>query len=306
VLYSFTGGSDGGFPTGDLILSVDNALIGTTEAGGDHNVGTVFAVDREGGESVVYSFTGGSDGANPVGGVITDGAGNLYGTTKNGGDSSFGTVFELVAFGGGTKVLHTFTAGSDGANPEGSLVMDSDGNLYGTTLEGGALNQGTAFKLPPKGKLKVLHSFDGNNDGRYPSSGLVRDGDGNLYGTNVGGGVNIAGTAYRLKPNGTIKVLHAFSGGDDGANPVGGLTLGADGNLYGATSFGGGDASVGTVFRLSPSGKEKVLHSFDADVDVNDGFRPSAGLVTDALGTLYGVTATGGASGAGTAFRVTN
>jgi uncharacterized repeat protein (TIGR03803 family) len=307
VLHSFTGGSDGGFPTGDLILSVDNALIGTTEAGGDHGAGTIFAVNREGSESVMYSFTGGSDGANPVGGVITDGAGNLYGTTKNGGDSSFGTVFELVAFGGGTKVLHSFTAGSDGANPESSLVMDADGNLYGTTLGGGALNQGTAFKLTPKSKLKVLHSFDGTNDGRFPTSGLVLDGDGNLYGTNVGGGVNIAGTAYRLKPNGNIKVLHAFSGGDDGGNPAGALTLGADGNLYGATASGGaGDASVGTVFRLSPGGKEKVLHSFDADVDVNDGFQPSAGLIMDTGGTLYGVTANGGASGAGTVFRVTN
>jgi uncharacterized repeat protein (TIGR03803 family) len=309
VLYSFTGGKDGGFPTGDLILDSDNGgLVGTTEAGGDNGLGTIFTVDRNGGgETVDFSFTGGSDGANPVSGVIQDSSFNLYGTTKNGGDASFGTVFELVAFGGGMKVLHTFTAGGDGANPEGSLVMDADGNLYGTTLEGGALNQGTAFKLTPKGKLKVLHSFDGNNDGRFPSSGLVRDGDGNLYGTNVGGGVNIAGTAYRLKPNGTIKVLHAFSGGDDGGNPVGGLILGADGNLYGATSSGGaGGASVGTVFRLSPSGKEKVLHSFDSDVDINDGFRPSAGLIMDVLGTLYGVTATGGASGAGTVFRVNN
>jgi len=308
VLYSFTGGKDGGFPTGDLILDFDNGgLVGTTEAGGDHGVGTVFTVDRNGGgETVDYSFTGGSDGANPVGGLIEDGSANLYGTTKNGGDASFGTVFELVPFGGGFKLLHTFT-GSDGANPESSLVMDADGNLYGTTLEGGALNQGTVFKITPHGKEKVLHSFDGTNDGRFPTSGVAIDFDGNLYGTTPGGGQNIAGTLYRMSKSGKIKVLHAFSGGDDGGNPVGTLLLGGDGEIYGVTFSGGaGDASDGTVFKLSPSGKEKVLHSFDADVDVNDGFKPSGGLIMDDVGTLYGVTSSGGTSGAGTVFRVNN
>jgi len=309
VLYSFTGGKDGGFPTGDLILESDNGgLVGTTEAGGDHNVGTIFSVDRNGGgETVDYSFTGSSDGANPVGGLIEDGSFNLYGTTKNGGDASFGTVFELVPFGGGFKLLHTFTAGSDGANPEGSLVMDADGNLYGTTLEGGALNQGTVFRVTPRGKEKVLHSFDGTNDGRFPTSGLAIDFDGNLYGTMPGGGQNIAGTLYRMSKSGKIKVLHAFSGGDDGGNPVGTPLLGGDGDVYGVTFMGGaGDASVGTVFKLSPSGKEKVLHSFDADVNVDDGFKPSGGLIMDDAGTLYGVTSTGGTSGAGTVFRVNN
>jgi uncharacterized repeat protein (TIGR03803 family) len=311
VLYSFTGSKDGGFPTGDLIIDHDNGgLIGTTQAGGDHNVGTIFTVDRNGGgETVDYSFTGGSDGANPVGGLIQDGSFNLYGTTKNGGDSSFGTVFELVAFGGGMKVLHTFTAALiDGANPEGSLVMDADGNLYGTTLEGGTLNQGTVFRITPRGKEKVLHSFDGTNDGRFPTSGLAIDSDGNLYGTIPGGGQNIAGTLYRMSKSGKIKVLHAFSGGDDGANPVGTPLLGGAGEVYGVTFAGGACcASVGTVFKLSPGGKEKVLHSFNADVDIDDGFKPSGGLIMDAGGTLYGVTATGGAAGGGgTVFRVTN
>ncbi len=309
VLYSFTGGKDGGFPTGDLILESDNGgLVGTTEGGGDNNVGTIFTIDRNGGgETVDYSFTGGSDGANPVGGLVEDGSFNLYGTTKNGGDSSFGTVFELVPFGGGFKLLHTFTAGSDGANPEGTLVMDTDGNLYGTTLEGGALNQGTVFRITPRGKEKVLHAFDGTNDGRYPTSGVAIDFDGNLYGTTPGGGQNIAGTLYRVSKSGKIKVLHAFSGGEDGGNPVGTPLLGGDGDIYGVTFMGGaGDASVGTVFKTSPSGKEKVLHSFDADVDVNDGFKPSGGLVMDDLGTLYGVTSIGGNSGAGTVFRVNN
>ena len=307
VLYSFTGGKDGGFPTGDLILETDNGgLVGTTQAGGDHGLGTIFVVDRNGGgEQVEYSFTGGSDGANPVGGMVEDGSFNLYGTAKNGGDSGFGTVFELVPFGGGFKLLHTFTAGADGANPEGSLALDADGTLYGTTLGGGALNQGTVFKITSKGKEKVLHSFDGTNDGRFPTSGVAIGTDGNLYGTTPGGGVNIAGTLYRVNNKGKLKVLHAFTGGDDGGNPIGVPVLDSLGDIYGVTFMGGaGDASVGTVFKLSPGGKEKVLHSFDADVDVNDGFQPSGGLIMDAAGTLYGVTATGGASNAGTVFRV--
>jgi len=307
VLYSFTGGKDGGFPTGDLILETDNGgLVGTTQAGGDHNVGTVFTVDPNGsGETVDYSFTGGSDGANPVGGLVEDGTFDLYGTTKNGGDSGFGTVFELVPLGGGFKLLHTFTAGADGANPEGTLALDPDGNLYGTTLEGGALNQGTVFKITSKGKEKVLHSFDGGNDGRFPTSGVAIAFAGTLYGTTPGGGQNIAGTLYSMNKKGKLKVLHAFTGGSDGGNPVGVPLPGGAGEVYGVTFMGGaGDASVGTVYKLSPGGKEKVLHSFDADVDITDGFHPSAGLIVDGGGTLYGVTATGGTSNAGTVFRL--
>jgi uncharacterized repeat protein (TIGR03803 family) len=203
-------------------------------------------------------------------------------------------------------VLHSFIA-SEGADPHAGLILDGDGNLYGTATEGGALNQGTVFKLTPKGKLKVLHSFDGGNDGRFPTGGLIMDGDGNLYGTTPGGGVNIAGTAFKLTPKGKLKVLHAFSG-SDGANPVGSLVMDSAGDLYGATSAGGaGDASDGTVYRISAGGKEKVLHSFDADVDITDGFRPSSGLIIDAGGGLYGVTAEGGNNGGGgTVFRVNN
>lgn len=308
VLYSFTGGKDGGFPTGDLILETDNGgLVGTTEAGGDNGLGTIFTVDRNGGgEEVDYSFTGGSDGANPVGGLVEDGTFDLYGTTKNGGDSGFGTVFELIPFGGGFKVLHTFTAGLvDGANPEGTPVLDADGNLYGTTLEGGTLGQGTVFKITAKGKEKVLHSFDGSNDGRFPTAGVAIDLDGNIYGSTPGGGQNIAGTLYEITKKGKFKVLHAFSGSDDGGNPVGAPLLGSAGDIYGVT-FGGGVccASVGTVFKISPSGKEKVLHYFDTDVDVSDGLKPSSGLIVDSGGTLYGVTAEGGAGNAGTVFRV--
>jgi uncharacterized repeat protein (TIGR03803 family) len=205
-------------------------------------------------------------------------------------------------------VLHTFTAALvDGANPEGTLALDVDGNLYGTTLEGGTLNQGTVFKITPSGKEKVLHSFDGSNDGRFPTSGLAIDADGNLYGTTPGGGQNIAGTLYRMTKKGKIKVLHAFSGGDDGGNPVGTPLLGSAGDIYGVTFAGGACcASVGTVFKISPSGKEKVVHSFDTDADVTDGLKPSGGLIMDALGTLYGVTAEGGSSNAGTVYRVNN
>jgi uncharacterized repeat protein (TIGR03803 family) len=305
ILHSFTGGSDGGFPTGDLIVGFDGNLYGTTEGGGDSGFGTVFQLTLTGEETVLYSFTGGSDGGNPLGGVIMDGDGNLYGTTKNGGAGLLGTVFKLTP--GKEKVLHSFTTGGDGANPHGGLIMDGDGNLYGTTTDGGALNQGTAFKLKPNGKETILHSFDGGNDGAFPISALVMDGDGNLYGTTPSGGVSLAGTAFKLKPNGKIKVLHSFTGGDDGSTPAGSLIMDVTGDLYGATAAGGaGGASVGTVFRLSPRGKETVLHSFDADIDINDGRAPASALTMDFAGDLYGVTSQGGSRNVGTVFRVRN
>jgi uncharacterized repeat protein (TIGR03803 family) len=306
LVYSFTGGDDGGEPIGDLIIGFDGNLYGTTIAGGASGTGTVFQLTPKGKETVLYSFTGGSDGRNPRGGVIMDGDGNLYGTTFAGGTGSVGVVFKLKP-NGKEKVLYSFTSGSDGGNPECGLVMDSDGNLYGTAVNGGDLNQGVVFKVKPNGTEKVLHSFAGSSvgDGNLPISSLIMGADGNLYGTTpTGGSGTNAGTVFKLTLKGKEDVLHSFAGADDGASPIGSLVMDATGNLYGATSAGGlGDASVGTVFKLTPKGKEKVLHSFDAAIDVNDGFQPSSGLIMDASGNLYGVTAQGGSSGDGTVFK---
>ena len=307
VLYSFTGGKDGGFPTGDLILETDNGgLVGTTEAGGDHNVGTIFTVDRNGGgETVDYSFTGGSDGANPVGGLIEDGSFNLYGTTKNDGDAGFGTVFELVAFGGGMKLLHTFAAGGDGANPEGSLVLDADGNLYGTTLGGGALNQGTVFKFTPHGKLKVLHSFDGNNDGRFPSGGLVAIATA-IFMARMWAEARILPARSTLNRRASSKCLMPSPAAATAAIPLAAGSGWCWRYLWRDLRRRRRRRKRRYRLQLSAGGKEKVLHSFDADIDVTDGLKPSGGLTMDAGGTLYGVTAEGGNSNAGTVFRVNN
>jgi len=306
VLYNFTGGGDGNDPDSRLVMDADGNLYGTTFDGGDFNAGTVFKLRPNGVQSVLYSFTGGKDGGFPTGDLIleTDNGG-LVGTTQAGGDHNVGTVFTVDPNGSGETVDYSFTGGSDGANPVGGLVEDGTFDLYGTTKNGGDSGFGTVFKITSKGKEKVLHSFDGGNDGRFPTSGVAIAFDGTLYGTTPGGGQNIAGTLYSMNKKGKLKVLHAFTGGSDGGNPVGVPLPGGAGEVYGVTFMGGaGDASVGTVYKLSPGGKEKVLHSFDADVDITDGFHPSAGLIVDAGGTLYGVTATGGTSNAGTVFRL--
>jgi uncharacterized repeat protein (TIGR03803 family) len=249
--------------------------------------------------TVLYAFTGTPDGNNPLGGLVGDSAGNLYGTTWGGGRFEMGTVFELDATGKET-VLHSF-AGADGAGPFEGLMRDAAGNFYGTTVVGGHYDHGTVFKLNATGKYKVLHSFSGA-DGSDPITVLVRDAAGNLYGTTYRGGVFDHGTVFKLDATGKETVLHCFVGdGSDGVNPHGGLVRDATGNLYG-TTFYGGPSYAGTVFELSADGKYKVLHSFTDDGA--DGIEPSAGLIRDAAGNLYGTTRFGGTFNLGTAFKL--
>jgi uncharacterized repeat protein (TIGR03803 family) len=209
VLHSFTGGTDGGNPYAGLVRdALSGNLYGTTFGGGDltcnppTGCGTVFKVDATGNETVLYSFTGGTDGGYPRAGLVRDAKGNLYGTTSGGGVQGYGTVFKVDTTGTET-VLYSFgaTAG-DGAEPWASLVRDAQGNLYGTTFDGGAYDYGTVFKVDKKGKETVLYSFTGaRGDGYYPIAGLVRDAlSGNLYGTTVGGGVQGSGMVFKLTP----------------------------------------------------------------------------------------------------------
>jgi uncharacterized repeat protein (TIGR03803 family) len=255
VLYSFTGSPDGSSP-GNLIRDANGNLYGTTVLGGAScNCGTVFKVDATGKETVLYVFTSGNgntDGRNPGAGLVRDGAGNLYGTTVNGGRSGKGTVFKVDTTGKET-VLHSFAGtGGDGANPYASLVRDAAGNLYGTTFLGGtSCNCGTIFKVDATGKETVVHSFTGL-DGEYPLAGLVRDSAGNLYGTTTGGGTSGYGVVFKLNETGTETVLHSFTGGTtDGNSPYAGLVRDAAGNLYG-TTHSGGASNYGTVFKLTP------------------------------------------------------
>jgi uncharacterized repeat protein (TIGR03803 family) len=273
VLHSFTG-SDGASPVAGLIADAAGNLYGTTELGGgtigcSGGCGTVFKVTPKGVESVLYSFKGGSDGANPFAALIADAAGNLYGTTFFGGASGKGTVFKLTPS-GAESVLYSFTGENDGANPLTGLIADAAGNFYGMTNNGGTGMYGTVFKLTPKGKLTVLHSFAGGTDGAFPGLGsLIADVSGNLYGMTVEGGVGGTpacfangaigcGTVFKLTPSGTETVLYSFTGGSDGGFPHAGLTAAlipdTAGKLYGMTINGGGPASGGTVFEIADSG----------------------------------------------------
>jgi uncharacterized repeat protein (TIGR03803 family) len=266
---------------------------------------------------VLYSFTGGSDGGSPQAGLIRDAAGNLYGTTSYGGNTSClppngcGTVFKLDSNGTET-VLYSFDGSpDDGELPRGSVAMNATGDLYGTTYFGGSHNQGTLFKLNATGAEKGRYIFAGGDDGANPYGGLVRDKAGNIYGTtsqdgnmSCNGGTG-CGTVFKLDTSRKVMVLYTFTGWPDGAIPEAGLVLDGAGNLYGTTYYGG-SFNFGTVFKLDQAGVETVLHSFGG----TDGRNPDAGLALDSTGNLYGTTEIGGDTscnypyGCGTAFKV--
>ena len=197
---------------------------------------------------MLHSFTDGNDGGYPYVRLIKDAAGNLYGTTASGGADGAGTVFRLAPDGTET-ILYSFTGGSDGSNPVAGLIKDAKDNLYGTTFAGGTNNAGAVFKLAPDGTETVLHSFTGGKDGINPYARLIKDAAGNFYGTTYAGGADGAGTVFKVAPGGTETILHSFTGGSDGSNPVAGLIANKKGHLFGTTQLGGADGS-GTVFEL--------------------------------------------------------
>ena len=243
---------------------------------------TVFKLDHAGNETVLYSFTGGTDGNTPYSGVIRDEAGNLYGTTVGGGAFGSGVVYKVEPWGKET-VLYSFCSQpncADGASPSAGVIRDSAGNLYGTTAGAGAHGKGTVFKLDPaSGKETVLYSFTGGPDGAQPVASLIRDDDGNLYGTASTGGdlskrctsfMPGCGVVFEIDPAGKQTVLYTFTGEADGANPYSAL-LKASGNLYG-TTYGGGDTTsapcsgtgCGVVFKLDKATKPCCTPSLEA------------------------------------------
>jgi len=327
VLHTFLGGSDGGYPVGGVIFDAAGNLYGTT-SGGANVQGTVFelspAADGSWTETVLHTFGSGNKDNEPNGGLVFDTAGNLYGTTYIGGKSSCtggcGTVFKIspVAGAGWTAtVLYSFSVPPDGNSPEGSLVFDSMGNLYGATGGGGSYSGGTVFELQPGANgnwsKRTIHNFGAGNDGIYPYGNLVLDTAGNLYGTTGKGGAYGGGIVYELTPTSsggwTEHLLHNFGNGEDGLGPTGGLVLDAAGNVYGTTGAGGAHQK-GIVFELTPSSHggwaERILHTFDA---FPEGAYPLANLIFDSLGNLYGETLEGGIvgcvePGCGTAFKL--
>jgi uncharacterized repeat protein (TIGR03803 family) len=301
VLYSFTGGADGGNPFAGLIEDKSGNFYGTTVEGGADGDGTVFKLAPNGTKTVLLSFTG-ADGSGPQAGLIMDKKGNLYGTTVFGGAHNGGTVFE-VAPDGTETVLYSFKGGTDGTFPEAGLIMDRKGNLYGTTDEGGApVDYGTVFRLAPDGTETVLYEFKGGSDGAFPVAALVADSAGNLYGTTAAEGAGGNGIVFEVAPDGAETVLLSFTGAD-GAAPQAGLIMSKKGKLYGTTLFGGAN-DFGTVFKFASDGTETVLYSFDSAVNGADGFEPYAGVIEDESGNLYGTTYGGGPDGGGTVFKI--
>jgi uncharacterized repeat protein (TIGR03803 family) len=207
------------------------------------------------------------------------------------------------------KLVYGFKHGSDGEYPVSEIITDASGDIFGTTSLGGAYNFGAVFELLPSGQEKLLHVFtDGDDDGE-PLSGLISDAQGNLYGTTVFGGAGGNGTLFKIAPDGTETVLHAFAGGNDGAAPFDRPLLDSKGNLFGTTTQGGGEHcgmyGCGSVFEVTPQGKEKILYSFlGRDEGSGDGETPAASLIQDKTGNLYGTTERGGSAGWGTVFRV--
>jgi uncharacterized repeat protein (TIGR03803 family) len=307
VLYRFTGGADGASPAAgsNLIFDSLGSLYGTTYSGGANGVGVVFKLSRSGTswtETVLYSFAGGTGGANPRRGLIFDPARNLYGTTSTGGANGLGTAFELSSSGGHWReqVIYAFST-TIGCSPGAAgLTMNAAGNIFGVGCE-------TVFELSPNGKggwnSAAIYTFPGYlRDGVDPQGTPVLDKAGHLYGTTWAGGSNNHGMVYQLSPGKTgwtEKSLYSFKGPKKDVNGPGDLVLDTAGNLYGATPYGGGAGSYGAIFELvAPAGTgrytERILWSFEDIYMYQDGIEPVAGLVLDGAGNLYGTTSIGG------------
>jgi uncharacterized repeat protein (TIGR03803 family) len=250
-LYTFRGGKDGAYPTGGLLADGEGNLYGVTDEGGKFGFGTVFEVSKAGKERILYSFQNQPDGQFPLYETLAmDSNRNLYGTTYAGGTFNQGTVFKLDAATRTEEILYSFGGGEDGALPYSGLLLDADGNLYGTTSNGGGAGAGTIFKLSPTGKETLLYKFLGGTDGIFPLGSLLRDASGDFYGTTTYGGANESGTVYRLTGGGQETLLHSFDWAE-GMNPYGGLIQDTAGNLYGTTAVGGA-IGFGTVFKITP------------------------------------------------------
>jgi uncharacterized repeat protein (TIGR03803 family) len=317
VLHSFTGGADGANPATGLTMDSAGNLYGTTYFGGANDFGNVFELKRAGQDWLIkplYSFTGQEDGSEPLSRLTLARDGTLYGTSGGGQGigACCGSVFHLqppatiprsVLTPWNITLLHHFT-GADGKVPNGDLLFDQSGNIYGTTLMGGSNSTGEIFELTPSGGSytnDVLFSSPASGNETYPWGGLVPDNSGNLYG--VFNGLEPSGAVFELSPSGSgwsLNVIYAFTGGSDGRTPYGGLLRDQAGNLYGTTTDGG-TGGGGTVFELSPSNGSwifNVLYSFPSPAS------PADKLTFDTAGNLYGITQYGGTWGWGMVYKL--
>lgn len=323
-LYDFNGGNDGVQP--QVVVASNGAVFGTTQAGGLSRCGIVFQLRprptppttalARWNETILHTFGGGSDGCNPFSPPIIDSAGNLYGTTADGGgNNDAGVVYELVRSGQSytEQILHRFT-GPDGIAPGAGLVADSSfTNLYGVTQVGGSSNDGTVFRLTNTGSgwmETVLYNFHNSSDGQQPQAGLAMDASGNLYGATGMGGNGGGGAVFELTPSGgiyTFRVIYSLQCNYPSCiGPyLGYLTVDSAGNIYG-TTLNEGANTYGSVFELTPSGGSYIfteLHDFSLGSD--DGGFPDGGVIRDAAGNLYGTAVDGGTHGGGIIFQIT-
>jgi uncharacterized repeat protein (TIGR03803 family) len=277
--------ADGSYPGGLLRDSQGNLYGAAFEGSGAAGYGLIFKYAPAGTYYYLHAFAG-PEGARPKGRLIQDGDGNLYGSATLGGASNNGVVYKLVP-GGGLTVLHSFAGGSDGADPETGLTADGAGNLFGVTYAGGSSNYGVAFQISSNGAYTILHSFAGA-DGANPSGSLLLSANGYLYGVAYSGGLYNNGVVFRISPNGAYEIVYSFPGGAGGANPRGALITDSEGNLYGATQFGGA-AGKGVAFKLilnrTVRAVESVVYSF---VGGSDGGEPVGAFlpVQERIGSL--------------------
>lgn len=316
VLHDFcseSGCIDGSYPSSGVIQASDGNFYGTTQFGGEYNGGSVFKLTPAGELTTLFSFCSHvskvgicTDGGNLLTGLVQASDGNLYGTTFSGGATDYGTVFRLTLEGEMT-ILRSFCAGTgpclSGMLPFGRLLQASDGNLYGTNNIDFPCDAGTVYKITLEGELRLVYSFCDQQaeNGENPMDGLVQAANGTFYGTTNDGGTSNFGTVFALTPQGKLTVLHTFTGGSDGANPVAGLILASDGNFYGTTSFGG-LYNEGTIYRITPGGRLTILHNFCSHAVC--GQQPLEGLLQATNGVFYGTTPLGGKENDGTIFSL--
>jgi len=321
VLYSFTGGVDGGEPYKGVTLDREGNLYGTAVTGGsgscEGGCGVVYKLTNSGGtwtQTVIHAFTGGDDGSGPGARVTLDKRGNIYGMTPTGGANGLGTIYKISKEHRGTwtfRVIHTFTGGADGGSGSAGRMILYHGHLYGAATTGGIYGSGVVFELMPRGigewHFRTIYSFRGQPDGNFPYGALLFDHLGNIYGTTYYGGANGIGAVYELSPRPLGEwdetVLYSFQSGTDGNSPISNLVFDNAGNLYGTTSEGG--LGSGTIFKLSPTGGgsqwiETVVHPFQGPPD---GAFPYNGMVVDRLGNFYGATVHGGENDDGSIYN---
>lgn len=322
TLATFNGANGDGPYYGSLVQGPNGNFYGTTTTGGDivtscsnglgFDCGTIFELTPGGSLTTLYTFCSQincADGFVPYSGLTLGSDGNFYGTTSFGGANFTGGTIYKITPAGQFITLHSFCAQlncPDGSYPIAGPVQASNGNFYGTTLQGGTYNQGVIYQISPAGKYKVVHSFCAQTnctDGTSTFAGLMQASNGQLYGTTASGGANGAGTVFTITPAGKFRTLHSFAF-TDGSSPFSVLVQTSNGAIYG-TTLSGGLRNDGTVFQMTATGKLKTIYNFCVAAYCSDGASPAAGLIAGANGGLYGTTESGGMNLRGNIFEIT-